>query len=137
MEFGVLIGLTEKLAQLIEFIKKSRVAKQANLAEYFQELGRTLGEMVEKLRHSDVPRIEGNRFKFLIGQFVSRAEPFLGTIQTHNVVSAVRIAMQQAQALDLHYLNRDELDEAKREQWLREMERATGQLQAIAILLRP
>lgn len=135
MDFAIISKLIDLVIKLSEQIQ----GRDKKAASYFDALGVTLSKMAATLRDGKIPTEEGNKFESLVNDWSDNVSGFAAQQHSHEILDALKIAAERAKRLDWHhllYVDVPEINQHK-EQWLKDMERLAGRLQALAITVRP
>jgi hypothetical protein len=126
----------DSLTNLYELVRKAKVRRNNDAAQYFEDLASAMTRVLEGLRARQVPRIEGHEMDALIHGFPERTKGVLRGTQATELKLALDQVSAIAETLDKQIFYHQPSTERDREQLLAQIERIVGDCKGLAGLLR-
>jgi hypothetical protein len=143
----IMLGkLVSAIGTLMPRLLSAQERKKTKVAEYFQALGDTLARIAAALRAAkskdDIPRVDGNTFEALLGDFDAVVRPLfrLPTRKDREALDKTYETLEQAaewaRRIDGSLIVYSPSIDADKEPWIADLERIAGELRAHALRLR-
>jgi hypothetical protein len=126
----------DSLTNLYELVRKAKVRRNNDAAEYFEDLASAMTGVLEGLRARRVPRESGHEMEILIRAFPERTKGVLRPEQSAEVKDALHETSEIAKTLDKQVFFHLPSTERDREQQLAQIERIVGDCRGLAGVLR-